>query len=41
MLAGEPELIVTANVGCQLQLQQVSTVPVYHWVELPDPAYPG
>jgi len=32
--AGRPELIVTANVGCQLHLQTSSGVPVRHWIEL-------
>jgi len=29
-----PEVIVTANIGCQLYLQSESKVPVLHWVEL-------
>lgn len=29
-----PEVIVTANIGCQLHLQSESEVPVMHWVEL-------
>ncbi len=36
--AGAPELIVTANVGCQLHLQSQATVPVRHWLELLDVA---
>lgn len=32
----EPELIVTANVGCQLHLQSASEIPVKHWIELLD-----
>jgi glycolate oxidase iron-sulfur subunit len=32
--AGQPELIVTANVGCQLHLQSGAGVPVKHWIEL-------
>jgi len=36
--AGEPERIVTSNVGCQLHLQTASDVPVQHWIELFDPA---
>ena len=32
-----PELIVTANVGCQLHLQTRASVPVKHWIELLDP----
>jgi len=29
-----PDLIATANIGCQLHLQTRSSVPVVHWVEL-------
>jgi len=32
--AGNPELIVTANIGCQLHLQTEAKVPVQHWIEL-------
>ena len=28
-----PEVILTANIGCQLQLQSHTAVPVQHWVE--------
>jgi len=31
-----PELIATANVGCQLHLDSKSQVPVKHWIELLD-----
>lgn len=34
---GNPEQIVTANVGCQLHLGTKSSVPVKHWIELLDP----
>jgi glycolate oxidase iron-sulfur subunit len=38
MVAGlerdEPEVIVTANVGCHLHLAAGSSIPVMHWVEL-------
>ena len=34
--AGDPELIVTANIGCLTHLQSDSRVPVRHWVELLD-----
>jgi glycolate oxidase iron-sulfur subunit len=34
--AGEPALILTANIGCQLHLQTRAAVPVKHWVELLD-----
>jgi glycolate oxidase iron-sulfur subunit len=36
--AGEPELIATANIGCQLHLASQSSVPVRHWIELLDEA---
>jgi glycolate oxidase iron-sulfur subunit len=36
--AGAPALIATANIGCLLQLQARSRVPVRHWIELLDPA---
>lgn len=36
--ADEPELIVTANVGCQLHLQAATSTPVKHWIELLDAA---
>lgn len=32
--AGDPEVIVTANVGCQMHLASASKVPVRHWIEL-------
>jgi glycolate oxidase iron-sulfur subunit len=32
--AHQPELIVTANIGCQLHLQTAANVPVQHWIEL-------
>ncbi len=32
--SGEPELIVTANIGCQAHLAAGSAVPVRHWIEL-------
>ena len=32
--AQQPELIVTANIGCQLHLQTGAEVPVKHWIEL-------
>ncbi len=30
----EPDLIATANVGCQLHLATRANVPVKHWIEL-------
>lgn len=32
--AGQPELIATANVGCQVHLDTGAQVPVVHWLEL-------
>jgi glycolate oxidase iron-sulfur subunit len=32
----DPELIATANIGCQLHLATQSQVPVRHWIELLD-----
>ena len=31
---GQPDVIATANIGCQLHLQTQSSVPVKHWIEL-------
>jgi glycolate oxidase iron-sulfur subunit len=35
---GEPEVIVTSNIGCQMHLAGASKVPVMHWIELLDKA---
>jgi glycolate oxidase iron-sulfur subunit len=35
--SGQPQQIVTANVGCQMHLASQSEVPVRHWIELLDP----
>ncbi|GHA93441.1 glycolate oxidase subunit GlcF [Modicisalibacter luteus] len=34
--AGNPELIVTANIGCQTHLAGASKTPVRHWIEIVD-----
>ena len=34
LMVGQPDLIVTANIGCLLHLNQGSTVNVRHWIEL-------
>ena len=39
--AGRPELIATANIGCQLHLEAGSGLPVVHWLELIDPRASG
>jgi glycolate oxidase iron-sulfur subunit len=31
---GHPEIIATANIGCQMHLAQKAEVPVKHWLEL-------
>ncbi len=36
LLAGQPDIIATANIGCQLQIQSGSGQPVVHWIELVD-----
>jgi glycolate oxidase iron-sulfur subunit len=33
---GEPEEIVTANIGCQTHIQSATKLPVRHWIELVD-----
>ena len=34
LCAGQPDVIASANVGCQTHLQGKSSVPVVHWVQL-------
>jgi len=34
--SGRPEIIATANVGCQLHLEAATHTPVMHWLELLD-----
>jgi len=36
LLHGRPQMIATANVGCQTHLATDASVPVVHWVELLD-----
>lgn len=36
-----PDIIATANIGCQLHLAGASRVPVRHWIELLDEALSG
>jgi glycolate oxidase iron-sulfur subunit len=36
LMSGQPEVIVTANVGCLEHLRAAATVPVRHWIELVD-----
>ncbi|MGB0722517.1 MAG: glycolate oxidase subunit GlcF [Gammaproteobacteria bacterium] len=37
LAAGAPDMIATANIGCQLHLDGGSDIPVVHWIELLDP----
>ena len=30
----KPDVIVTANIGCQLHLKEATEIPVVHWVDL-------
>lgn len=36
--AGNPEMIVTANIGCQTHLAGANRTPVRHWIEVVDTA---
>ncbi len=38
LLSGGPEMIATANIGCQMHLQQATDVPVRHWIEIVEEA---
>ena len=38
LLAGKSDVIITANIGCQMHLQKVSKVPVKHWIVVVDEA---
>lgn len=38
LTSGKPDVIVTANIGCQLHLEAGTGVPVRHWIELLEPA---
>lgn len=34
--SGGPDVIATANIGCQLHIESAAAVPVRHWIELLD-----
>ena len=36
LMSGKPELIVSANIGCQMHLATRASVPIKHWIELLD-----
>jgi glycolate oxidase iron-sulfur subunit len=40
LTSGDPERILTANIGCQAHLQAVSELPVRHWIEEVDRILP-
>lgn len=39
--SGHPDVIVTANIGCQTHLDGAGRTPVRHWIELVDAALPS
>jgi glycolate oxidase iron-sulfur subunit len=41
LLGSEPQVIATANIGCQDHLRKASPVPVRHWIEIVDEALAG
>lgn len=41
LLAEEPDIIATSNIGCQLHIQGGSGRPVVHWIELVDQLVTG
>jgi glycolate oxidase iron-sulfur subunit len=38
LMANDPQMIVTSNVGCELHLETAAKVPVRHWITLLDAA---
>ncbi len=36
LLQNDPEMIITANIGCQTHLQEKTKIPVQHWIHLLD-----
>ena len=39
--SGDPQQIVTANIGCQVHLSATAKVPVRHWIEIIDQSLRG
>ena len=39
--SGDPQQIVTSNIGCQVHLAAAAKVPVRHWIEIVDQALHG
>lgn len=38
LMAGNPEQVATANIGCMLHLEKAVRAPVKHWLEILDEA---
>ncbi|MDT9646565.1 glycolate oxidase subunit GlcF, partial [Pseudomonas sp. JV245A] len=38
--SGQPDLIATANIGCQSHLDGAGRTPVRHWIEVLEAALP-
>jgi len=38
--SGHPDVIVTANIGCQTHLDGAGRTPVRHWIEIIDESLP-
>lgn len=36
LTSGNPSLVATSNIGCQLHLQSATSLPVKHWIEVLD-----
>ena len=39
--SGQPDIIVTANIGCLAHIQSGTTLPVRHWIEVLDAGFSG
>ena len=40
LVSGQPQAILTANIGCQAHLQTATNLPVRHWIEAVDDSLP-
>lgn len=40
LTSGQPDVIATANIGCQLHMENAAAVPIKHWIELLDRSEP-
>jgi glycolate oxidase iron-sulfur subunit len=39
--SGEPQAILTANIGCQTHLQAATRLPIRHWIEAVEEMLPA